>query len=1379
MPLALGWLLITPPADAQDFDPTGRGRTRPPPTTRPSPRPRPQPRPTTGPKKPDTDKLIARYTGIVMARPHEPFPLQKLAELYRERDGKLDELVEEFEKRAATKGSDQFNARLALAGIYVHAGRKADAEAILDKAITDEPNKEHPRLMKARLAESQSDKAEARKQYEAALPLMKKGVEKERVIRKLMVLSIDLKDFDAAEKHHAELVRAAGGSLFVKKELGNELFYRGHYARAEKEYREIVRASAGDNRALAPALRDLGKVLAKQKKMDEALSTLKRARRIAGPQAGIRAEILALLTDVFREQGKLVELITILESEAGRDFQRLATIGTLYEETGQVDKALSTYREALTLDGQNIDVRVKLVHLLQTAGQLDQAIKEYEALIKAAPHNADFVFELAETFIQRGERDKALKLVADLERRTAREGDILAAIADFYERIEEQDRAVKVLERLAKLPQGDPQYLIDLGDRYFQQGDKAKAEATWARIRTVVPTRARASAMLGEVYLDHDMPTEALEAFREAVKLDPARTRYKKQLAIALERTATAVRSARYRYNEALQIWEGLLKDAGDDELLARESRTHIVSLWAILHQLDDKVAPLTARLNAKPPDLSAGRLLAEVQRRLHKLGDAEKTLRQVVELAPGDESSLLALERILVMQRNLAGAIDVLKKLVEADPKRARQYYQRMAQYAAELYRDDDAIQYAAKAVELSPDDAQGHYNLGKMYRRRQDNEKAMVELRKAISKNDRLFRAYFDLAELLLSAGKVDDADRLYRHVVRASRDEQFVMRAARLSMQINLGKGTLESLERELLPVALGNPQKSVYRSLLVELYGAMTFPLVHAARLGDAAASQDARAKLARIGARAVKPLLDALGDPKHAQQRIAIEVLAYVENKGAGPALFNYALSQADRELRVRAMIACGALKDPTLLDRYRELLLPEAGGGIAPGDAVAVAAAWGVARMGDPKAEPVLLRLLDSASPDIRSLAALGLGVSDNPKHANVLAELARSPEAGPTTRAAAAHALGELGLASQRPLLLALTDSSQRDVRMAAMLALSRLSSTGDARRGESPESNDDVGQLLARALLGEEAALRRTAMAAATALTTGRYQRGPTAFPVPDGVVDVADVLDGLTPSNYTKIDQARALVGLREPLTKAALAAVATSPERARIVAELTITGLMPLLESTDDAPLPNALKQQLADTTEAIAKASVTGFVALSRHPSESVRKQAIEFLARRSEPQARAAVVSTLTEDDPGVSKAALSAIGDARDPKTVAAVIALATKAQSWSLRAHAARALGSIARDGDQKSAAEAALRDAAKEDGYALVREAALRGAAARGGTFARQLLNEVATVEREPRLVELARQLLAGLDETAAPRGDGQGRDLRKTGSSEETP
>ncbi|MEM1031195.1 MAG: tetratricopeptide repeat protein [Myxococcota bacterium] len=1348
LPCALVWLVAVsiglPTAAQVDFDPGGRGGVKAPRSpARPRPRPR-RPKPPRGEKKPDVDKLIARYTAIALSRPDEPFPIQKLAELYRRRDGNLDALVREFEKRANAKGSDRYQAGLVLAGVYIQNGQRDEAAKRLEAAIAARPRAPAPRLMAARLATERGDHATAKRHYEAALPLVKPGVEKERTLRSLMLASIELDDLAAARRFHQRLVRAADNSLFVKRELGQELYNRGSYAAAEVEFRGVVTAAQGDRRALAPALRDLGKALAKQKKMDEALAVLKRARRMAGSAAGIRREILYLLTDVFRERGELRSLITLLEGEGGRDFQRLAIIGALYEETGQVEKALSTYRQALAINGRNIDLRVKLVHLLQTTGQLDAAIKEYEALIAAAPNNADFVFELADTLIQRGERDRALNLVQDLERRTTSDGDILGAVAEFYERIEEPKRALKVFERLAKLPQGDPQYLVDLGDRYFQAGERDKAMATWARIRTVISNRARASALLGETYLEHDMPDEALEAFREAVKAAPTRRRYRKQLAVALERTATATRVDRRRYTEALKIWQSLLDEAGEDALLARECRTHIVSLWAVTRQLNTRVEPLKRQFASVPPDLGAGRLLAEVQRRLRKHREAEATLRAIVRLAPGDESALLALERVLVLQRNLPAAIDVLERLVKVNPKRARQYYQRMAQYAAELYRDDDAIKYAAKAVELSPNDAQGHQKLGEMYRRRQNTERAMIEFRKAIEKNDRLFPAYFALAELLVRRDDMEAADRLYRRVVRTSRDEAHVVRAARQSMQINLGRGTLGSLERELLPVALGNPQKPVYRRLLVELYGAMTFPLVTAARQGAETSASDARRQLAAIGARAIKPLLDALSDAKVSQQRIAIEVLAYVQNRAAGPALFNYATGSGDRELRVRAMVACGALADPSLLGRYRSMLQPEGkGGSVAPGDTIALAAAWGVARMGTKAAEPLLVALMNEASsPEVRALGALGLGLSGFRQHAPALASLARSVEAGPTARAAAIYALGELGLDDEAPLLLALTDTPEPDLRRAAILAL--------ARSPLDSSTSEKFDRVLARAILSPDITLRRIAVAAAAAKVSGTYRRHE-ALPVPDGAVRGEEVISHLAPAGYSIDERVEGITALRSALASASRDAVTTSPERAVAVAALTGANLVPLVDTVNLSNLGTEALRALRDTNEAISRASVDGFAALAEHPSLAVRKHAVSFLARRSEATAQRALVRALDPQDETVCKAALSSINT---DTAIDEVARLLRDASNWSLRRHAAEAMSRIGHAGSAKVKAEAALRQAAGGDPYALVREAALRSAAQRDPEFARTVLTQASGDDPEPKLQRLAKQLLSDL-------------------------
>src|SRR5262245_20714088 len=90
------------PRDASaltDFDPSGRGKKKPPKPgggrmrpggERPSgPKRPPKPEPEVTKGGPSCDALIARYTAIVLTQPSAPFPLQRLAQLYRERDGNL------------------------------------------------------------------------------------------------------------------------------------------------------------------------------------------------------------------------------------------------------------------------------------------------------------------------------------------------------------------------------------------------------------------------------------------------------------------------------------------------------------------------------------------------------------------------------------------------------------------------------------------------------------------------------------------------------------------------------------------------------------------------------------------------------------------------------------------------------------------------------------------------------------------------------------------------------------------------------------------------------------------------------------------------------------------------------------------------------------------------------------------------------------------------------------------------------------------------------------------------------------------------------------------------------------------------------------------
>ncbi len=1354
--LAVAALAIAPPATGQDFDPRGRRK----PATKPA---KPGGKPPQGARSPTQGGptkpagpagvegpsgavLVERYTKIVLSQPGAPFPLQRLAQLYRERDGNISALVKDFEARAAQAGPEQYASTVTLAGIRKLDGRLDDAIQAYERAIGLKGGDPVAILALARLLQDRGEPG-ARKRYEQALALQTAPVDKEQTLRTLMALALDGKDFAAAKAFHQQLVKAQPSSLVVKGELARELFQRAEYEKAESEFKEVVAAAAGDNRALAPALKELGKAQALGHKNQEALTTLKKALAAAGQEAAVRAEIYETIAELYRADQQLTVLIKQIEDERPSDFQRLALLGALYEETGDATRALDAYKKALSVNPRHIDLRLKMIRVLQSQGEIDKSIGEYEALIRTAPNNPQFVFEQCDALMQRGDRTRAMRLLTELEARGQSDEEVLSRLADFYGRIGENDRSLKVLTRLAAVSANDPGHLVDLGDRYFQDGNPTLAVATWRRILSAIAPRARALSALGEVYLEHDLTADALASLKEAVALEPQNLTYKKQLASALERSKS--------YREARVLWQEIADKAQSraDKVLAREARTRIVALWGFERILDAQIPSLKQKFAAVPPDAEAGRLLAEVEIRARRLPDAEATLRRVIVIAPGDADSYLALERVLVQESKMADAIAVLEKLVSVEPKRARELYQRMAQYALQIYRDDDAITYAARAVELNPDDAEGHRRLGEMYRQRQDIERAIVAFRAAITKNDRLFITYLELADLLLSKGRADEADRLFRRVIRGSPDEELVSRAARLSMQINLGKGTLESLEQELLPLAIGNPQRKGYRRLLVEIYGNLTFALVQRSKHGSRQDAEAARVALARIGGRAVKPLLDTLADGDVGQQRVAIDVLGYVENKNAGPALLAFAKGPAEAPLRTRAMLACGALRDVTLLPKYERLLFPEHEGSEAmASDTVAVAATWAAAKLGDKRAVPLLRKVAQRGTPDMRAFAVLGLGALKDKSATPLLAATAKSMDAGSIARAAAAYALGELGAEGETTTLLTLATGPDALPRQMAIVALARMG----AAKGE-PSGGNVALAAIADALFAGTAEggrspprLRDAATGALVLLATkGAASARPDPIPAPDESGDAESTLGRLLDGPGTPKDRASALVAFAEPLRHAALRALTTSAERARAVLDAlgARDGAFEPLLAEGDAPELLAARGAARE----IARSLESAVIALSRHPDPTLRMKALIVLSRSPSDTAAAAIAEAVTDPSADVQRAAIAATGYGAISKSLGTVAKVMREHENWAMRVLAAEALSRLGARGASDEATRH-LKEAARKDAYAIVREAALVALTAFNKAEATKLATLMSTADPEPRVRETAAKVLA---------------------------
>jgi tetratricopeptide (TPR) repeat protein len=921
--------------------------------------------------------------------------------------------------------------------------------------------------------------------------------------------------------------------------------------------------------------------------------------------------------------------------------------------------------------------------VLGRAGRLDELATEYRALVRIAPNEPRYVIELAELLRTADRLDEARALLADVSRRS-RDPAMHERLAETWARWGDAERAESELDLLTRLDPEEPVHLVALGSQRFAAGDREGAMSAWRRILGAPPASAEAHAMLGGILADHDLLSESVAEYEEAARLAPESVDVLRGLATVLERAGQ---------DEAAEArWMRVLALAGDDRAARREARERIVGTWARTRRIDEQVRRLDRAFSGEPPDLAAGHLLAEAHRRRRDLPSAERVLARLGELEPGDVETLVALERVRTQAGDLAGAIEALRRLVEVDPRRAAGHLERMAAHALALYRDEEALGYATEAVERNPDDAGAHRRLGDLQRARQDAPAAIASYRRALDLDDRLFDVAFELAEMHLARSEAALADRVYRDVLARAPDDDLVARAARASMQIHVGAGTLDVLERELVPLAMTHPDRPVYRRAVVEVYDAITAPLlVRARRPGPA--GEAAQGALRRYGSRALKPLLEALHDRGDAaQQRVALAVLGSLGNPAAAPALLATAeSSENSEETRVLALLAGGAVAEAPLAARFVALSRD-------PRPRVRAAACYGLARLGGSLAAEALRARLEDDDRAVRGWAALGLGRAGDRTSAPRIRAMLGDPRAD--AQASAALALGWLRDREAIPSLVSLAREALGPTAEAAIGALAAYDDAGARAAIAAQLFDPEVRERRAAA-----AALRRRLPRPAD-LAPPLSSEGPAEYV--GRLVLATDASDVALPPPE--------LAALSPALASAVREVVRDGPP-ARTQAALGVLGAEPaplgLGELTRDAGAwPADVRARADESLGALARSLLPELRQAAASPDASIRAEAVRVLARIDEPTAGEAVAAALDDAAASVRRAALDSLGlgAAVTPEASARVASMLASHRDWAMRTRAARALGRIGGD-----AAVPALAAALRSDSFAFVREAA----------------------------------------------------------------
>lgn len=258
-----------------------------------------------------------------------------------------------------------------------------------------------------------------------------------------------------------------------------------------------------------------------------ALATWRRLLKLgARPGEGqfMLGEILA--EHELHEQALAEFRAAIAEDPDNPRFAR--AIALLYERLGKPGDALGEWNKLIERgsDGRATpmvrEAREHVIQLWDKSRRLDKEIAQLAARFSAEPPDQAAGRFLAMAHLRLGRLDEARATLERLDALAPDDLETLAGLEQVYTRLGEARKAIAVLERLAAAqPRAAVDYLHRAADLALGLGDEVTALGAARRVIELAPADASAHARVGDLYLRMGQRSEAAEAWRQSLALDP------------------------------------------------------------------------------------------------------------------------------------------------------------------------------------------------------------------------------------------------------------------------------------------------------------------------------------------------------------------------------------------------------------------------------------------------------------------------------------------------------------------------------------------------------------------------------------------------------------------------------------------------------------------------------------------------------------------------------------------------------------------------------------------------------------------------------------------------------------------------------------------
>ena len=286
-------------------------------------------------------------------------------------------------------------------------------------------------------------------------------------------------------------------------------------------------------------------------------------------------------------------------------------------------KATKAVEEALRLDKDQPEVRLSLAKVYRSTGQPAAAVHQVKLVLEAQPQNDDAHRLLGQLLASSDPEGalKELKNAVELRPQHWRNHDALGMF--LYGQRRSRD-AIDSFREVAKLKPRDATPLQQIGAMYLDLHDLDRAADNFKRSNQVQPN-AGSYSNLGTIAFMRGRYTEAVQAYQEAIKLEPASAVHHGNLGDAFRRMGKA--------DDAMAAYRNAIKQA-DAASRVNPSDGKLTSQLGLYHaktgsrEEAERLAQVAERLSPTSPEVLYQRaavlaLIGKHEEAIQKLSEA------------------------------------------------------------------------------------------------------------------------------------------------------------------------------------------------------------------------------------------------------------------------------------------------------------------------------------------------------------------------------------------------------------------------------------------------------------------------------------------------------------------------------------------------------------------------------------------------------------------------------------------------------------------------------------------------------------------------------------------------------------------------------------